>query len=98
MSIDDKEIEYLANLARLDLSAEEKALIKDDLNKIVGYMDKLESLDVEDVEPMSHVLEMSNRFREDKVQQRFSKEEALKNSKGADGDYFKVPKVIKRKG
>jgi len=97
MSIDDKEIEYLANLARLDLSEEEKALIKDDLNQIVNYMDKLKGLNVDGVEAMSHVLGVSNRFREDKVEQRISKEAGLKNSKEADEDYFRVPKVIKRK-
>ncbi len=94
MSIDRKDVEYIAHLARLDLNEKEMDEIQIDLNKIVSYVDKLNELDLEEVEPLTHVVEISNRFRKDEVVQRITKEQALRSAKEADEDYFRVPKVI----
>jgi len=78
MAIDKEDVEYIAHLARLSLSEEEKVQMKKDLNDIVGYMSKLNELDLDKVEAKEHVIERSNSF----------------HSKDADDNYFRVPKVI----
>jgi aspartyl-tRNA(Asn)/glutamyl-tRNA(Gln) amidotransferase subunit C len=57
-------------------------------------MAKLDELDTEQISPMSHVLDVYNVFREEDARPRISHEDALKNAPDADGDYFRVPKVI----
>jgi aspartyl-tRNA(Asn)/glutamyl-tRNA(Gln) amidotransferase subunit C len=94
MSISIEDVKYIAKLARLRLGPEEENAMVKDLNAILDYMATLNSLDTTDVEPMSHVLDLTNQFRPDRVVQRISHEEALKNAPDADSDYFRVPKVI----
>lgn len=66
----------------------------DEMGQILDYVDKLNELDTTGVPPMSHVLDIENVFRPDKVEQRIDHEDALRNAPDADGDYFRVPKVI----
>ena len=94
MAVSKEDVHYIAQLARLRLTPEEETRMKEDLNAILGYMETLNELDTTGVEPMSHVLDLTNRFRPDAVQQRISHEDALKNATDADSDYFRVPKVI----
>lgn len=94
MAVSIEDVRYIAQLARLRLTPEEEADMTGHLNKVLAYMETLNELDTTDVEPMSHVLDLSNRFRPDEVVQRITHEEALKNAADADGDYFRVPKVI----
>lgn len=65
-----------------------------EMGRILDYVDKLDELDTTGVPPMSHVLDVHNVFREDAVEERIHREDALKNAPDADGDYFRVPKVI----
>lgn len=65
-----------------------------EMGRILTYMEQLNALDTDDVPPMSHVLELRNVFREDRVEQRLSHEEALRGAPDSDGTYFRVPKVI----
>jgi len=95
MSVTKDEIHYVANLARLQLKDEEAENLKEDMNKILGYMEKLRELDTSDVEPLEHVSdETSSTFREDKAKEPISHEDALRNAPDADSDYFRVPRVI----
>ena len=97
MSVTINEVEHVAKLARLEFDQEEKETFTHQLNEILGYMEKLDSLDTSNVEPLSQVIELSNVFREDEVQPSFPTEEMLANAPMHDEKFFKVPKVIKWK-
>jgi aspartyl-tRNA(Asn)/glutamyl-tRNA(Gln) amidotransferase subunit C len=94
MSISVEEVQYIAALARLRFSEEEQQQLAEQMSTMLDYVDQLNELDTSGVPPMSHVLDLHNVFREDKAQQRISHEEALQNAPDADGDFFRVPKVI----
>lgn len=94
MSVTVKDVEHIAKLARLEFSAEEKEKFTHQLNQILKYVEKLNELDTSKVEPLSQIVEGSNRFREDVVKPGLSTEEALKNAPAKTGKFFKVPKVI----
>jgi aspartyl-tRNA(Asn)/glutamyl-tRNA(Gln) amidotransferase subunit C len=97
MGIDRKEIERIAKLAKLKLSEEEIVRYEKDINEILNYMDKLNELDTSNVRPLNYPIEKETSFREDKISPSVSREEALKNAPVNDGEFFKVPKVIKNK-
>ncbi|MBL7085144.1 MAG: Asp-tRNA(Asn)/Glu-tRNA(Gln) amidotransferase subunit GatC [Candidatus Omnitrophica bacterium] len=88
------DIEYVAKLARIDLSAQEKKKLGKQLGDILTYIEKLKELNVEEVEPMSHVLPLKNVFRQDKVRPSLPKDKVLGNAPDAEGDSFGVPRVI----
>lgn len=94
MSVTDKDVRYIADLARLQLSEDEVKSFAQDMNQILKYMERLEELDTSDVEPLEHVIDLKSRLRPDKVEKPISHEDALKNAPDADSDYFRVPKVI----
>ena len=94
MSVSEKEVRYVANLARLQLSEEDVKSLAVDMNKILGYMDLLNELDTSDIAPLEHVIEMDSRLRKDEAKPTITHEDALKNAPDADSDYFRVPKVI----
>lgn len=97
MSVTLKDVEHIAGLARLELSDEEKEKFTHQLNQILTYVEKLNELDTTNVEPLSHVIELKNRFREDRVEPGLTPEEALRNAPSRTDKYFKVPKVIGEK-
>ena len=94
MKIDKKVVEYVAHLARLELQPEEIDLYTQQLDRILVYMDKLNSLDTTAVGASSHVIPMANVFREDAVNHNFQPEEAVGNAPERKGTFFKVPPVI----
>lgn len=94
MNIDDRLISRLEQLARLELSVEERHRLTDDLNNILTMVEKLQALDTTGVEPLVYVNEEVNVLREDQVSNQTSREEALKNAPKSDGAYFRVPKVV----
>ena len=112
MKVTEKDISYVADLANLELSAEERAGMVRDLNSILDYVERLNELDTSNVEPMAQVADRygvaeskqgSERFaytyREDVVEglrESLSQEAALENAPDADGTFFRVPKVIER--
>ena len=95
MNVNDELVDKLANLARLEFNAEEKEEIKKDLQKMIGFIDKLNELDTTGVEPLLHMSDNVNILREDEITGMISQEEALKNAQLHDEQFFKVPKVIK---
>ena len=88
------EILKIASLAKLHLSDEEVSLYTDQINEILEYMNQLDELDTEDIEPLSHVLDQINMTRKDEQTPSLPTEEALKNAPKSDDDYFIVPNVI----
>jgi len=96
MEVNDGLINNLALLARLEFNDAEKDEIKNDLQKMIAFIDKLNELDTTGVEPLLHMSENVNMLREDEVMGSISREEALKNAPLHDDQFFKVPKVIKK--
>ena len=94
MKISSREVEYVAHLARLEISEEEKEKFTGQLNDILLYIDKLNELDTRGVEPMSHAIAVTNAFREDKIVDSLGTEKTLANAPDARGEFFRVPKVI----
>ena len=89
-----EEIEHIALLARLSLTEKEKELFGTQLSSILDYMEQLGGLDTSDVDPLSHVIELSNVFRNDELKPGLTREEALRNAPQRSEKFFKVPKVL----
>lgn len=104
MKITDKDVVYVADLANLELTAQERERMAKDLNSILGYIDRLNELDTTNVPPMAQSVTSSPdandqsaaAWREDKLRPCLPREEALKNAPETDGSFFKVPKVIEK--
>jgi len=96
MKVDKVMVDKLAYLARLEFSNEERAHVEQDLSNMLDFIDKLNELDVEGVEPLVYMSSETNVMREDVAHHEITKSEALKNAPLADSDYFKVPKVLKK--
>jgi aspartyl-tRNA(Asn)/glutamyl-tRNA(Gln) amidotransferase subunit C len=94
MSVTRKDVEHIAELARLTFNDTELESFTHQLNQILDYMEKLNELDTENVEPLSHPVEGNNVFRGDELKPSVPTEEALKNAPDKDEQFFKVPKVI----
>lgn len=94
MAVTKKDVEKIAELARLKFSDEELENFTPQMNEILSYMDKLNELHTEKVKPLSHPVEQTNVFREDELKSSISNEEALKNAPDKTDSHFKVPKVI----
>ena len=95
MEVNDGLVDKLAHLARLRFNAAEKEEIKNDLQKMIAFVEKLNELDTTGVEPLVHMTGEVNALREDEIQGSISREEALKSAPSHDEKFFKVPKVIK---
>jgi len=96
MEVNDALIDKLAHLARLKFNDEEKEEIKHDLQRMISFVEKLNELNLGDVEPLMHMSDETNVLREDEVKDSISREEGLKNAPLHDEQFFKVPKVIKK--
>ena len=96
MEINDELIDKLATLSRLQFDAVEKQAVKNDLQKMLGFIDKLNEIDTSGVSPLVHVSTSVNAFREDEAGDSFTREQALLNSPGDSEEFFTVPKVIAR--
>ena len=96
MEVNNKLIQDIAKLSKLkfDDSAEEK--MKVDLEKMLDFVDKLNEIDTEGVDPLIYMSEEVNVLREDKVTEETSQKDSLKNAPEKDSDYFKVPTVLKK--
>ena len=88
------DVAYVSNLARLELTEEEKATFQPQLEGIVGYVEKISEVNVEGVPPMMHGKEIVNAFREDEVRPSMATETALANAPARVGDEFLLPKIV----
>lgn len=95
--IDDKLVEKLAKLSKLEISEEDKPEIKAKFGKILDLVEKLQELNTDGVEPLIYLTPNKNIMRKDKVANMIAKDIALKNAPDKDSDYFKVPKVLNKK-
>jgi aspartyl-tRNA(Asn)/glutamyl-tRNA(Gln) amidotransferase subunit C len=95
MAVVRQDVDHIAELARLRLSDEESQRMTRELNSILAYIDEVMAVDTEGVEPLHHVLDMTNVFREDKPGPCLTREEALKNAPDRTEEYFRVPRVIR---
>ena len=109
MKVTEKDVQYVADLANLELTPDEQAGMLRDLNSILGYVDKLNELDTKDVPPMAQVSErfgvdasktgterFSYAWRNDEVRPSLDRDEVMKGAPMSDGEFFKVPKVIEK--
>ena len=92
--ISDETLEYVGILAKLEISEEEKEQTKKDMEKMLDYIDTLNELDTSGIEPMSHVFDVSNVFREDVVTNGDDSENTLANAPEEKESSFKVPKTV----
>lgn len=92
--IDDETIEYVGILAKLELGEAEKEAAKRDMGRMLDYIDKLNELDTDGVEPMSHVFPVYNVFREDAIKNGDDRDSILKNAPESKDGAFKVPKTV----
>lgn len=94
MTITDETIDYVGILAKLSLSDEEKEQAKKDMSDMLAYVSKLNELDTDGVEPMSHTFDVHNVFREDVVTNGDDRENMICNAPERSDGYYKVPKTF----
>jgi aspartyl-tRNA(Asn)/glutamyl-tRNA(Gln) amidotransferase subunit C len=94
MAITKKDVEIIANLARLGLTDDEIGHFQGQLGAVLGYIEKLKDLDVTQVVPMAHALDMKNVARPDEVRPSLDAEKALGLAPARDGRFYEVPRVI----
>lgn len=91
--LDEETVKKVANLSKLEIGEEELFNFKKDLSDILDYFNKIDEANTENVSPTSHVIDIVNEMREDKVSEELSQEDALKNSIDEEKGYFKGPRV-----
>jgi aspartyl-tRNA(Asn)/glutamyl-tRNA(Gln) amidotransferase subunit C len=107
MKVTEKDVAYVADLANLELTTQERQRMLKDLNSILDYIDRLNELDTSNVPPMAQISakvgqseskssDSNSAWREDIVRPSLPHTEAMKNAPETDGDFFKVPKVIEK--
>ena len=89
-------VDKLAHLSRLEFNAADNEEIKNDLQRMISFVEKLDELDLEGTEPLLHMSSNVNVLRDDEVKGSVTRDEALKNAPAHDDKFFKVPKVIKK--
>ncbi|MBL7106874.1 MAG: Asp-tRNA(Asn)/Glu-tRNA(Gln) amidotransferase subunit GatC [Phycisphaerae bacterium] len=92
--IDIDQVRKVANLSRLDLSSEQLTEFAGQLSSILEYVEKMNELDTDGVEPLAHCLEVSNCFREDIAKESLGTDKTLSNAPEQDGQFFIVPKIL----
>lgn len=94
MNIDQETLRKVAHLARLQLRPDEELSMQQNLESVLSWMQQLDEIDTTGVEPLTHISERTNAFRDDTAQNNLPLRRALANAPRSDGSFFKVPKVI----
>jgi len=94
MTVSVAEVERIANLAKLNFTAEEKERFVQQFNQILAYMEKIAELDLSSVQPTAHMVSDENRLRPDEIGSSLTQEQALANAPAKNHGLFSVPKVI----
>lgn len=94
MKVDKETLERIAHLSRLHLRAEDEEALLQNMNNIIDWMDKLNELDTDEVEPLYHITESTNNLRPDTIKGQLPKEEVFLNAPKHDNTFFRVPKVV----
>lgn len=92
--VTDKDVEYVAKLAKLNLTEDEKVKFVEQLGDIVEFANKISSLDTEGVKPTNHISDVKNVFREDEVKASYSREEILMNAPEKEAGCLVVPSIV----
>ena len=92
--IDQTQVKKVAKLARLDLTDSEVSEFTTQLSAILEYVEKMNALNTDDVQPLAHCLPITNCFRDDVVKESLGTEKVLANAPERDEDFFKVPKIL----
>lgn len=103
MKISQKDVQYVANLANLDLTDAERVRMEKDLNAILDYVDQLSELDTANIQPMAQVAQIAglaappaDPLRPDELRECLARESVMQAAPQSDGTFFRVPKVIER--
>ena len=96
MEVNDALLDKLSDLARLYIEPAEREGLKNDLQRMISFVEKLQELDLVDTEPLVHMAADTNVLREDVIQGSMTRQQAMENAPDTDGTYFRVPKVIKK--
>ncbi len=96
MEITEDVVDQIAHLARLEFKGGKKEEIREGLQRIIAFVDKLKEIDTEGVEPLVYMTSEINRLREDEPKVTLTQMEALKNAPKKDSDYFRIPKVLSK--
>jgi len=96
MKVDKKLIQDIAALAKLKFDEESAKEMFSDMEKIIGFVDKLSEVDTSGVDPLIYLSEEENMLRTDEIKNEVSQKEALQNAPEKDSDYFKIPTVLKK--
>jgi aspartyl-tRNA(Asn)/glutamyl-tRNA(Gln) amidotransferase subunit C len=94
MPIDRSAVDHVARLARLDLSEDERVRMQRELSVILDHAERIQALDLDDLEPTSHPVPLKNMMRPDEVTPSLSQEEALSNAPASEDGRFRVPRII----
>ncbi len=94
MKIDHEALQKIAHLARLEVKPEEETALLASMESVLTWMEQLDELDTEGVEPLTHMTDEVNNWREDVAKNALSREDGLSNAPSHDETYIKVPKVI----
>jgi len=94
LAITRQQVLHIATLARLELDEAEVESFREDLDEILGYVEKLEQLDTTGVEPTTHAVELVMQLRGDAVEQRLTGDDVLGNAPDVADEHFRVPKVV----
>ena len=96
MKVSNELVEKIASLSKLEFNGEQKKAIQKELENMLNFVEKINELDTDHVEPLIHLTQEVNHYREDIPVQILTHEEALKNAPKKDSDYIRVPKVIEK--
>lgn len=94
MKITEETVDHIAHLARLEFIGDKKQAIQQDMEMILTFMEKLNEVNTESVEPLIFMNTEVNKLREDVAVETISQEEGLRNAPKKDSDYFRIPKVL----
>ena len=94
MKITKEQVEHVANLARLNLTEEEKELMIKDMEAIIDFANQINELDISNINPTAHVIPINNVFREDVVKPSIDREELLSNAPNKENGCFSVPRIV----
>lgn len=97
MKITEETVEKLAHLARLEFKQEEKAVMAEEMSRMLDFVDQLNQVNTDGIEPLIYMSDATNVMRNDEVKVMISHQEALKNAPKKDSDFIRVPKVIDQK-
>ncbi len=95
MDINEQTLARITHLARLEIDESQKEQMLKELNDMIHWVEKLQEVDTEDVEPLTNMSNEVNAWREDKVQAQITREQALEQAPNKDDQFFKVPKFLK---